>query len=73
MPLERRPGYWTYDGDDVQLNGHLYYFGPLNRAPGPYRTQRVVSAIIHIADDGTLAGVELIYDMPPPPKSLDIK
>lgn len=32
-----------------------------------YKTQRHVTAIIDIAADGTLAGVELIDDMPPPP------
>jgi hypothetical protein len=39
----------------------------LNAAAGPYRRQREVRAIIDIADDGTLAGVELIDRMPPPP------
>ena len=37
-------------------------------APPPYTKQREVRAIIDIADDGTLAGVELIDGMPPPPK-----
>jgi len=67
--LERRPGFWTYDeraADDV--GEHLYYFAPANRAPSPYRIQRHVAAIIDIADDGTLAGVELINKMPPPPQ-----
>ncbi len=34
-------------------------------APGPYLTQRHVKAIVDIASDGTLAGVELIDSMPP--------
>jgi hypothetical protein len=45
--------------------GPLYYFAPSARAPGPYLTQRHVTAIIDIASDGTLAGVELIDNMPP--------
>jgi hypothetical protein len=66
-PMEKRPAYWTFDEVAAKEVGNLYYFAPANRAPGPYRTQRHVSAIIDIADDGTLAGVELIDDMPPPP------
>ncbi len=64
--LERKPATWTCESDNVA--GHLYYFAPANAAPGPYRKQIEVTAIIDIADDGTLAGVELIDDMPPPPK-----
>jgi hypothetical protein len=64
--LEKRTAYWTCDSDE--LAGHLYYFAPTNAAPPPYTKQREVKAIIDIADDGTLAGVELIDDMPPPPK-----
>ncbi len=67
--LKRRPAYWTHDDEAVEKVGHLYYFAPENRAPGPYTTQRHVAAIIDIASDGTLAGVELIDDMPPPPKA----
>lgn len=47
--------------------GHLYYVEIAGRRPPPYKQQRVVTAIIDIADDGTLAGIELIDDMPPPP------
>lgn len=65
--MEKRPGYWTYDDEAVKDAGHLYYFAPANRAPGPYLKQRHVQAIIDIASDGTLAGVELIHGMPPPP------
>lgn len=64
-----RPGYWTHDDEAAEDGvGHLYYFAPSNRARPPYLKQREVKAIIDIADDGTLAGVELIDDMPPPPK-----
>lgn len=66
-PMEKRPGYWTHDDEAVKDVGHLYYFAPANRTPGPYLIQRRVTAIIDIASDGTLAGVELIDDMPPPP------
>lgn len=67
MPLEHRPGFWTHDDAAADDVGHLYYFAPTNRAPPPYKRQRRVTAIIDIASDGTLAGVELIDDMPPPP------
>lgn len=64
----RREAYWTHDDKYAEnIGGHLYYFAPRGRTPGPYRNQREVRAIIDIADDGTLAGVELIDDMPPPP------
>ena len=64
--LKQRSATWTCDSrDDV---GHLYYFEINEAAPPPYTRQREVKAIIDIADDGTLAGVELIEDMPPPPK-----
>lgn len=67
IPMEKRTAYWTFDEHAAEQVGNLYYFAPTNRAPGPYRNQRHVTAIIDIADDGTLAGVELIDDMPPPP------
>lgn len=53
---------WTYDPE-----AEAYYFAPLQAAPPPYLRQRHVEAIIDIASDGTLAGVELIDNMPPPP------
>ena len=62
-----RPAIWTHDAEAAKNVGHLYYFAPTDAAPPPYTTQRHVRAIIDIADDGTLAGVELIDDMPPPP------
>jgi len=68
MPLERQQAFWTYDLATFETIGeHLYYFAPADRAPPPYKTQRHVRAVIDIAEDGTLAGVELIDDMPPPP------
>ena len=71
--LEQRPAFWTHDDEAVSDVGHLYYFGPTNRRPPPYKKQRHVTAIIDIADDGTLAGVELIDDMPPPPLATPTK
>lgn len=62
--LEQRKATFTYDDEDGL---RLYYFAPLERAPGPL-TQRHVRAIVDIAADGTLAGVELIDNMPDPPK-----
>src|SRR5690554_5626636 len=62
--LDARPATFTCDKSKV---GPLYYFAITDRAPGPYKTQRHVEAILDIASDGTLAGVELIDNMPPPP------
>lgn len=59
---------FTHEADEHA--GHLYYFAPLTTAPGPYLEQRRVTAIIDIASDGTLAGVELIDEMPPPTPTL---
>ena len=67
MALKRKPAYWTCEEDEHA--GPLYYFAPTNSAPPPYLEQRHVTAIIDVASDGTLAGVELVMgDLPPPPK-----
>lgn len=59
----RNPAYFTYDKD-----AHAYYFAPENRKEPPYREQRHVTAILDIAADGSLAGVELVFgDLPAPP------
>lgn len=63
--LTERPATFTCDTDPRV--GPLYYFAPADRQPGPYLRQREVRAIIDIAADGTLAGVDLIDNMPPPP------
>jgi hypothetical protein len=66
--MTEHPAYWTHDDEAVKSIGqHLYYFAPTNRAPGPYKQQRFVVAVVDIAADGTLAGVELVENMPPPP------
>ena len=62
---ELRKAWFTFDDDTAREFGeNLWYFGLPDRTPGPL-TQRHVSAIIDIAPDGTLAGVELIENMPP--------
>jgi hypothetical protein len=56
--------YFTYDA-----RAKAYYFAPENRHKPPYLEQREVIAILDIAADGTLAGVELIMgELPQPPK-----
>lgn len=66
--MERRPAYWTFDEKAYREHGlRLYYFAPLAAAAPPYLRQVHVSAIIDVAADGTLAGVELIDDTTPPP------
>lgn len=67
-PMDKHAAYFTFDSESAEKYGHrLYYFAPANRAAPPYLKQIHVQAIIDIASDGTLAGVELIDDMPPPP------
>jgi hypothetical protein len=67
VPLEKRPAFYTHDRIHKD-GGHLYYFACGDRADPPYKRQITVSAILDIASDGTLAGVELIDPrMPSPP------
>lgn len=66
--MKKRAAYFTFDEHARDEHGmRLYYFAPVDRSPPPYLTQRYVNAIIDIAADGTLAGVELIDNMPDPP------
>lgn len=58
--MERQPAWWTYDED-----AHAYYFAPTARLDPPYRRQVIVEAILDIANDGTLAGVEIIHQKAP--------
>lgn len=61
----KNPAYFTYESSP---NHRAYYFAPLNRKLPPYYMQRLVTAILDIAPDGTLAGVELVLgDLPPAP------
>ncbi len=48
--------------------GNLYSIHFEHSAEPPYTKQRRVEAIIDISDDGKLAAVELIDNMPPPPE-----
>ncbi len=70
MAMKQRPAFFTYDDEAFATIGeHLYYFAPTDRAPPPYKRQIHVDAILDIAEDGTLAGIELVHgDLPPPPK-----
>ena len=63
--MKKRHAYWTYDP-----NVHAYYFAPTDRHGPPYEEQIFVEAIIDVAADGTMAGIEIISSkMPPPPKN----
>jgi hypothetical protein len=62
--MYKNPAYFTYD----PALGGAYYFAPQNRRAPPYLEQREVTAILDIAADGSLAGVELVIgDLPPAP------
>lgn len=64
--MKYNAAYFTFEKSEA---GNLYYFAPVHRAAGPYLNQRHVEAIIDIDEDGKLAGVELIYNMPEPQMS----
>ena len=62
--MQEKLAKFTYDDES-----NSYYFEPVIRKDPPYFKQLQVTAIIDVADDGTLAGVELIpfeHDLPPP-------
>lgn len=62
--LKKRKAYFTFDKE-----AHAYYFAPKKRKKPPYTEQQYVTAVLDIADDGTLAGIELVMErLPPPPK-----
>lgn len=63
--LSSELAYYTHE--ECEVAGHLYYIALADRVPGPYKRQIEVKAILDIADDGTLAGIEIIDgDVPPP-------
>lgn len=69
--MQKRPAYWTYE--DHPVAGKVYYFAPTERAAGPYRKQERATAILDIAHDGTLAGVELVTGpLPPAPMPVSV-
>lgn len=63
MTLQKHTAFWTYDTE-----ADAYYFEPTARRAPPYTTRRV-EAILDIAQDGTLAGVELVDGALPKPPS----
>ncbi len=60
--LEKRSAYYTYDPETG-----AYYLGLGDRRDPPYLKQIHVEAILDVADDGTLAGVEIIDTRAPEP------
>ena len=61
--MKHNRAYFTYDPE-----AKAYYFAPENRTAPPYHHQQHATAILDIAADGTLAGVELVIgDLPPAP------
>lgn len=66
MTMQKLSAYWTYDAE-----AHTYYFAPNSRTPPPYHEQRRVEAILDIASDGTLAGIELVEGALPMPPLAD--
>lgn len=65
--MNKRYAWFTYDSE-----GPAYYFAVSDRASPPYKEQRHVTAILDVASDGTLAGVELVHvDLPVPPVEKD--
>lgn len=61
--MKKARAWYTY-----QDRPRSYYFAPEHRTSAPYKRQVEVQAILDIAHDGTLAGVELVWgDLPPAP------
>lgn len=60
--LKKKSAWWTYCPD-----ARAYYFRPSAAAKPPYLRQIQVEAIIDVAADGTLAGIEIIDTKAPPP------
>lgn len=70
VKMVENPATYTFDWEAYRAGvGTLYYFKLGDRRDPPYLQQRHVSAILDIAADGTLAGVEIIDDSPLPPHS----
>lgn len=64
------PATFTYDDQ----YGAMYYFSPVGRTRPPYLKQIVTKAIIDVASDGTLAGVDLdLGDIPPPKAKMTVE
>lgn len=61
------PAIWTYDNDS---HGGAWYVRIEPRTKPPYRRQIHVEAIIDVAEDGTMAGIEIIDHRAPRPMQL---
>ncbi len=59
-PMVTGAAAWSYDPD-----AEAWYFRPVMRHAAPF-TQRRVEALLDIAADGTLAGIEVLENIPPP-------
>ena len=53
--MRQHSAFWTYDSEV-----RAYYFAPTSRRPSPYRRQIEATVVLDIADDGSLAGIELL-------------
>ena len=60
--MKQHSAYFTYDEE-----ADAYYFAPSKRTAPPYTEQRIVQAIIDVASDGTLAGIEILDMQIQPP------
>lgn len=54
--------YWTHDPSTG-----AWYIGLEERRPAPYTRQVTVEAVLDIADDGSLAGIEIVDPAAPGP------
>ncbi len=68
--MTENPATYTFDWTAYLHHGlTLYYIRLGDRKPPPYLKQVHVSAILDVASDGTLAGIEIIDYSPLPPHS----
>jgi uncharacterized protein YuzE len=64
MALPKHDAYWTYDEEAA-----AYYFAPVYGGPTRCARQVEAPAVLDIAVDGTLAGIEIcpgLHHVPPP-------
>ena len=67
MPTFNGTATWKVDDE----HGYLWYVKLDSRRKPPYLKQIQVTAIIDVADDGTVAGIEIVdTKMPGPPKGV---
>lgn len=67
--LTKRSCYFTHDAEEAKRSGdHLYYIYLRRVVPqGTIVMQRRVEAVLDLDKEGRLVGIELPYNMPPPP------